>query len=173
CAACHGENGKAQTEFAAAMTTKPADLTGQQVRALSEGEVYYLVSSGIKTSGMPAFKGRISDDAIWRIALFVRQLNSFEDKSALAAKTSPSPRSAAVAEPERRYTLTGKIVSIEREFKQVIVEHEEVKGYMEAMTMPFPMKDEKMRDRLKKGDKIQATLVVGIGFWRLENVVIK
>ena len=57
--------------------------------------------------------------------------------------------------------------------KQVIIEHEEVKGYMEAMTMPFPMKDDAALNKLKKGDKIQATLIVGIGFWRLENVVIK
>ncbi len=173
CAACHGENGKAQTEFAIAMPTKPADLTRPQVSAFTEGELYSLISDGIKTSGMPAFKGRISDNAIWQIALFVRQLDSAENKSTLAAKATPSPRSATVTEPERRFTLTGKVVSIEREMKQVMVEHEEVKGYMEAMTMPFPMKDEKMLDRLKKGDKIQATLVVGIGFWRLENVVIK
>ncbi|MEO6726958.1 MAG: c-type cytochrome [Blastocatellia bacterium] len=173
CSACHGENGKAQTEFAASMPTKPADLTSPQISALTEGEIYSLVNDGIKTRGMPAFKGRISDNAIWQMVLFVRQLNSAEDKPALAVKALPSPRSASNAEPERRYTLKGKIVSVERELKQVMVEHEEVKEYMEAMTMPFPMKDEKMLGRLKKDDKIQATLVVGIGFWRLENVVIK
>jgi len=173
CAACHGENGNAQTEFAAAMATKPADLTGPQVSALTEGELYSLVSDGVKTSGMPAFKGRISDNAIWQIALFVRQLNSVKDAPTVVAKAAPLPQSTLIAEPERRFTLTGKVVSIEREMKQVMIEHEEVKGYMEAMTMPFPLKDEKMLDRLKKGDKIQATLIVGIGFWRLENVVIK
>ena len=45
---------------------------------------------------------------------------------------------------------------------------------MEAMTMPFPLRDEKLLGRVKAGDKIQATVVVGgtKGF-RLENVIIK
>jgi len=173
CAACHGEDGKAQTDFAAAMPTRPADLTGQQARTLGEGELYSLINDGIKTAGMLGFKGRISDDAVWRIALYVQQLNSAESKSALTAKASPSPQAKATPEAERRFALTGKVIAIERELKQVTVEHEEVKGYMEAMTMPFPMKDEKTLEKLKNGDRIQATLVVGVGFWRLENVVIK
>lgn len=55
----------------------------------------------------------------------------------------------------------------------MVIEHEEIKGYMEAMAMPFPLLDEKMLGKLKKDDRIQATLVVGVGYWRLENVVIK
>lgn len=175
CSACHGENGKAQTDFASAMPTKPADLTGSKVGALTEGEIYSFVQGGIQSSGMPAFKGRISDEAIWQIALFVKQLpnNPVGSKVSQLAKASPTPTSATANEPERRYPLTGKVLSIEREMKQVIVEHEEIKGYMEAMAMPFPLLDEKMLNKLKKDDKIQATLVVGIGRWRLENVVIK
>lgn len=175
CAACHGENGKGQTDFAAVMPIRPGDLTSQKIGALSEGEIYSVVSEGIKSSGMPGFKGRISDEARWQIALYVKELsrNQSADKASQVTKASPSPKSASAAESERRYTLTGKVVSIEREMKQVIIEHEEVKGYMEAMTMPFPINDEKALGKLKKGNKIQATLIVGIGFWRLENVVIK
>ena len=65
------------------------------------------------------------------------------------------------------------MLSIERELKQVVIEHEEVKGYMEAMAMPFSLPDEKTLNKLKKDDRIQATLVVGVGYWRLENVVVK
>lgn len=175
CSACHGENGKAQTDFAAAMPVKPADLTGAKLSGLSEGEIYSFVRGGISGSGMPGFKSRISDEAIWQIALFVKQLSSnpVEEKNNQLAKATPTPKSTSAAEPERRYPLTGKVLSIEREMKQVVIEHEEIKGYMEAMAMPFPLLDEKMLGRLKKDDKIQATLVVGVGYWRLENVVIK
>jgi len=173
CASCHGEDGKAQTEFAATMPTKPADLTAPRASALSEGEIYSLISDGIKSSGMPALKGRIGEEAVWQIALYVRQL-SHPDQKQLTAKASPTPaKNSASAEAERRYNLTGKIISIESESKVVTVEHDDIKGYMEAMTMNFPLKDEKVLARLKKGDKIQATLIVGIGYWRLENVVIK
>lgn len=175
CSACHGENGKAQTDFAAAMPAKPADLTSTKVSALSEGEMYSFISGGISNSGMPAFKGRISAEAIWQLAVFVKQLsgNPGNDSVSQLAKASPTPKPATANEPERRYPLVGKVLSIERERKQVVIEHEEIKGYMEAMAMPFPLLDEKMLGRLKKDDKIQATLVVGIGYWRLENVVIK
>ncbi len=175
CSACHGENGKAQTDFAAVMPAKPADLTSTKVSALSEGEIYWVVSGGISHSGMPAFKGRISDEAIWQLAMFVKQVsrNPGNDKASQLAKASPTPTPTTANEPERRYPLVGKVLSIEREMKQVVIEHEEIKGYMEAMAMPFPLMDEKMLNKLKKDDKIQATLVVGVGYWRLENVVIK
>jgi mono/diheme cytochrome c family protein len=175
CSACHGENGKAQTDFATAMPARPADLTSARVNALSEGEIYSFVSGGISSSGMPAFKGRISDETIWQLAMFVKQLsrNSGTDTARQLAKASPTPKPTTANEPERRYPLVGKVLSIERERKQVVIEHEEIKGYMEAMAMPFPLLDEKMLGRLKKDDKIQATLVVGVGYWRLENVVIK
>ncbi|MFN0110959.1 MAG: copper-binding protein [Blastocatellia bacterium] len=175
CAACHAANGKAQTEFAAAMQSKPSDLTSATVTALTEGEIYSLASEGIKASGMPGYKGRISDEAIWKIALYVRQLPVELAKAEALAKALPAPAKQPDApDPERRYKLKGKIVSVEPELKQVTIEHEEIKGYMEAMTMPFPLKDEKLLGKAKKGDLIQATVVTGgtKGF-RLENVIIK
>lgn len=57
--------------------------------------------------------------------------------------------------------------------QQVTIEHEEIQGYMEAMTMPFPLKDTKVLDKLKKDDRIQATLVVDRNGWWLEKVIIK
>ena len=173
CSACHGETGNAQTEFAAGMPTKPADLKSSRVAALTEGEIYKVINDGLNASGMPGYKGRISDEAIWKLALYVKKLSREPAGNQIAlVKPSPAP-SATKPEAERRYAFKGKIVKIERELKQVNIEHEEVKGYMEAMTMPFPLTDEKVLSRLKVGDRIEATLVVGIGVWRLENIVIK
>jgi mono/diheme cytochrome c family protein len=175
CAACHGENGRSQTEFAAVMPVRPEDLTGQKVVALTEGEVYSVISAGVKPSGMPAFKGRISDDALWQIALYVRQLSRNQPASGqdTLASSSPTPQPKAPSAAEQRYPFKGKVVSVERELRQVVVEHEEIKGYMGAMTMPFPLKDEKILGKIKKDDRIEATLVVDSNGWRLENVMIK
>ncbi len=175
CAACHGENGRSQTEFAAVMPVRPEDLTGQKVVALTEGEVYSVTSDGVKPSGMPAFKGRISDDALWQIAIYVRQLSRNRPASGqdTLASSSPAPQPKAPPAAEQRYPFKGKVVSVERELRQVMVEHEEIKGYMGAMTMPFPLKDEKALGKIKKDDRIEATLVVDSNGWRLENVVIK
>ncbi|HKX26333.1 MAG TPA: copper-binding protein [Blastocatellia bacterium] len=179
CAACHGENGKAQTEFASIMTVKPRDLTSQQVRELTEPRLYRIVSQGIPPSGMPGLKDRIRDEALWQLALYVKQLSSGRvppDPSTVAA-TAPSPaaqpKSSIAAAAEQRYPFKGKVVFIQRETQQVTVEHEAIPGYMGAMTMPFPLKNEKVLGALKKDDRIEATLVVGGDGWRLENVAVK
>jgi protein SCO1/2 len=74
--------------------------------------------------------------------------------------------------PERRYELTGKVVSVEKERKQVTIAHEEIPGYMEAMTMPFALKDEWAFTVLAPGDNVTATLVVASGLSWLEGIVI-
>jgi len=71
-----------------------------------------------------------------------------------------------------RYDFKGKVVSVEKDKQQVTISHEEVKGYMPAMVMPFKLKDAWPFDVLAAGDRIAATLVVdGRSSW-LEDVVI-
>ena len=61
---------------------------------------------------------------------------------------------------ERRFTLTGQIESLNPALKNVVVKHEEIKGFMPAMTMPYDVRDAKALDGLAAGDLITATLVV-------------
>jgi protein SCO1 len=73
---------------------------------------------------------------------------------------------------QKHYDLKGKVVTVEPEKHLVTIAHEEVKGYMPAMTMPFRLRADWAFDVLKQGDQISATLVVdGTEFW-LENIVI-
>jgi protein SCO1 len=74
--------------------------------------------------------------------------------------------------PLHRYPLKGTIVSVEPTAKGIVVAHEDIGGYMPAMTMPFPLKDEHLLDVLKPGDEIAATLVTArLTHW-LEDVVV-
>jgi protein SCO1 len=63
-------------------------------------------------------------------------------------------------EPERRYDLKGKIVSVNKGNKEVTIAHEEVKGLMDAMTMPFTVKDDWALSVLAPGQSVEATLVI-------------
>ncbi len=179
CIACHGENGKSQTEFSAVLAHKPKDLTGAEVRALTDDDIFSVISNGKKIHGMPALTGRIGDRSIWQITLYVKRLSSSPapgSPTTLAAGSttaSPQPTSSTPLIEERKYPFKGKVVFIQSETQEVTVEHDEIPGYMGAMTMPFPLKDEKVLGKLKKDDRIQATLVVDSKGWRLENVVIK
>jgi protein SCO1/2 len=61
----------------------------------------------------------------------------------------------------RRYQLTGQILVVKPDTNQVLVKHEDIPGFMPAMTMPYVVKDPTLiKDRVA-GDLITATLVVG------------
>ena len=68
--------------------------------------------------------------------------------------------SAACGSSDREYTLQGQILSIEPDHLQADVKHEEIKGFMAAMTMPYKVRDAKELADLKPGDLITSTLVV-------------
>ena len=64
------------------------------------------------------------------------------------------------APEQRTFTLQGQIQSLDAPRKQVVVKHEEIKGFMPAMTMPYEVQDAKALDRLAPGDLINAKLIV-------------
>src|SRR5215213_15838 len=73
---------------------------------------------------------------------------------------------------EKRYDLKGKVLAVEREKYLVTVSHEEVKGYMPAMTMPFIVPNELDLQILAPDDEITATLVIDGSHSWLEDLII-
>jgi protein SCO1/2 len=58
------------------------------------------------------------------------------------------------------YELTGQILVVKPETNELLVKHEDIKGFMPAMTMPYVVKDPAfLKDRVP-GDVITATLHV-------------
>ena len=60
----------------------------------------------------------------------------------------------------RRYDITGKVVSVDKAKKQVVLAHHDIPGFMKAMTMDFKVKDEWTLDVMEPGDKLSGQLVV-------------
>lgn len=86
--------------------------------------------------------------------------------SALAACRSQSNGN------QQRYDLKGVVVNVDKRGSTVTVAHHEIVGYMDAMTMPFKLKDQWAFDVLTAGNRVEATLVVdGERSW-LENIVV-
>ena len=75
-------------------------------------------------------------------------------------------------EAGRRYHLTGKVVQVDKPQQHLVIDHEEIPGFMGAMTMPYPVADARTLDELSPGDRITADVVVGGNQIRLENVVV-
>ena len=63
-------------------------------------------------------------------------------------------------------------MSVEKDKHLVTISHEEIKDFMDGMTMPFMVRDEWVFDQAAAGDQITATLVVNETESWLENVVI-
>ena len=63
--------------------------------------------------------------------------------------------------PPKEYTLTGQILAVKPESQEVLVKHNDIKGFMPAMTMPYKVEDPSLLTDATPGDLISATLVVG------------
>ncbi len=60
----------------------------------------------------------------------------------------------------REYRLQGQVLRLEPSGAQASIKHEEITGFMQAMTMDYKVRDAKQYEGLKPGDLITATLVV-------------
>lgn len=62
--------------------------------------------------------------------------------------------------PAKTYPIVGKIVSREIQSNSLVIQHQKIEGFMEAMTMPFPVKGTNVNDLPPDGSPIHATLHV-------------
>jgi mono/diheme cytochrome c family protein len=75
CAVCHGEDGKGDGPIAAFLTkTRPADLTGVVVTALSDRAVFTIISNGSPSGMMPPLNENLTVRERWDIVNYVRTL---------------------------------------------------------------------------------------------------
>jgi len=71
-----------------------------------------------------------------------------------------APAACGKSSDQRSFTLQGQVLSVDSARKMVVVKHEEIKGFMPAMTMPYEVQEVGLLDGLAPGDLINATLVV-------------
>src|SRR4030081_4124441 len=61
---------------------------------------------------------------------------------------------------EKRYPLKGKVVAVDKTDRTATIAHEDIAGYMPAMTMPFKIKSDADLEMVKPGDQVTGLLVV-------------
>jgi protein SCO1/2 len=71
---------------------------------------------------------------------------------------------------QKSYPLVGQVISVDAENQYLVVKHEDIRGFMPGMTMPFKVKDPSQFGAVKPGDLITATLIVDEVTGYLENV---
>jgi len=86
-----------------------------------------------------------------------------EKGQVLAATTSPQQEQgsrAAEAGPQKMIVAEGKVVATVPNASQIVVEHGEIKGFMDAMTMGYRVDPPSLLEGLKFGDKVRFTIDV-------------
>ena len=60
----------------------------------------------------------------------------------------------------KTFPVRGKVVSVDAAKGSIVLDHEAIPGFMDAMTMPYDLKDKNLATELHPGDRITATLLV-------------
>ena len=60
----------------------------------------------------------------------------------------------------KQYELKGQVLGLKPESQEVLIKHEDIRGFMPGMTMPFRVADAKLLAGIEPGDLVTATLVI-------------
>lgn len=74
CVKCHKEDGKGgETVFEDGTKIKAPNLTSDRQKSKPDSDYVEVIEKGAKEDGMPAFKGKISDDEIKNLVKYIRR----------------------------------------------------------------------------------------------------
>src|ERR1700716_4326056 len=75
CGICHGLDGEATgVPFAQKMSPPIPALSSADVQDYKDGQLKWIIENGINPSGMPSWKGILSDEEMWTVVNFIRHL---------------------------------------------------------------------------------------------------
>jgi thiosulfate dehydrogenase len=117
CAACHGMPGQPAADYAATMFPKPPQLfRGKGVTDDPVSESYWKAANGIRLSGMPAFKAKLTDTQLWQVSQLVAHANEIpESVKKVLAPDVPASASATPLTPASPGASTKKRPIMQKE----------------------------------------------------------
>src|SRR6266581_8548039 len=103
CATCHGLPGEAKSAVSQGMFPAPPQLFhGVGVTDDEPWESYWKVENGIRMSGMPGFKGQLSETQIWQVSVLVKNADKISEavrKELLAGNATPMSMAMPAGHP--------------------------------------------------------------------------
>jgi len=93
CAVCHGLPEQPVTPIARGLFPKPPALfEGKGVTDDPPGETYWKAANGIRLTGMPGFKGALSDTELWQVSLLLAHADKLSP-NVRKILSAPAPQS--------------------------------------------------------------------------------
>ncbi len=100
CATCHALEGSGDTVIGRNLYPKVPDMREANTQELSDGEIYYIISNGIRFTGMPASGNGDSPEEIWQLVSFIRRLPSLSpEELEVLGQLADRQSGGAAAEP--------------------------------------------------------------------------
>jgi len=100
CALCHGLPGQSPIDYATTMFPKPPQLfRGKGVTDDPASETFWKAANGIRLSGMPSFKTKLSDTQLWQVSELLAHANEIPDSVKTVLISDSSTRASAPSLP--------------------------------------------------------------------------
>ena len=92
--------------------------------------------------------------------------------AAITACSAKKESKFEFGEPKQRYALKGIVLRLRPADQVAVIQHEKIEGWMEAMTMEFPVPDAVEYAKLKEGAHVRSTVCVNDMFYWLTSVTL-
>ena len=100
CAICHGNDGRGNTVIGRNLYPKAPDMRDHDTQKLTDGELFYVISNGVRFTGMPAWGGEDSPEEIWKLVLFIRHFPQLTPEEMKALETGDHQEHEETTQPE-------------------------------------------------------------------------
>ncbi len=92
------------------------------------------------------------------VAALERERDTARDRATELAREVTAARGAGAATGEQEWRVHGVVRAVVTELNVLVITHEDIPGYMPAMTMGFRTLSPSIRDTVKVGDTVRFTL---------------
>lgn len=96
CAVCHGAADAKPSHIALGLYQRAPQLAKYGVEDDDDGEVYWKIYHGIRMTGMPGFRRTLTEDQIWKLTLFLKNMDQLPPRPQRVWEAVPSAAKAAV-----------------------------------------------------------------------------
>jgi mono/diheme cytochrome c family protein len=94
CSSCHGVDGRGDTTVGRNMYPPAPNMNEAETQQRTDGELFETISRGVRLTGMPAWEGEDSPDAIWDLVSLIRRLPQLTPEELKEMKEMPGVEGA-------------------------------------------------------------------------------
>ncbi len=111
CAGCHGDVQQTHTKFGDSFYPRVPQFA-EDASDMPENQNFYIIEHGVRMSGMPGWKGELTESQMWQVTTFLSHMDKLPPAVSvawkLAAGTPPEAESVPAAKNEPAIKMKNK-----------------------------------------------------------------